>query len=136
MITKKATGILVKLKQAEKVRKYLFENKLLRTDMKISKDDSFIYLPVKEVSKEMKSYSIIEKEFEMKETKPRTYKEIVSIADNLRHDLPTSYDIVGDIILIKLSKNLLKYQKEIGESLLKINRKLKENLHEEWMQLE
>ena len=124
MSTNKVAGIQVKLKQAEKIRKYLYEKNLLRTDLKISKDNSFIYFPIKNLPKELDSYRVVEKEFEKKETKPRSYREIVSIPDNVKHELPTSYDVIGDIILIKLSKDLLKYQNEIGESLLDSNKNI------------
>jgi len=120
-----AIGVQARLKQAEKVRKYLSENNILRTDLKITKDDSFIYFPVKEISKELNSYTTIEREFEKREKKPKSYKEIVAIPDNLRHELPTSYNIIGNIILIKLVGSLLKYQKEVGESLLKTNKNIK-----------
>ena len=125
MSNEKITGIQVKLKQAEKIRKYLYEKNLLRTDLKISKNNSFIYFPIKNLPKELDSYRVVEKEFEKKETKPRSYREIVSVPDNVKHELPTSYDVIGDIILIKLSKDLLKYQNEIGESLLDSNKNIR-----------
>ena len=123
--TEKAIGIQVYLKEAEKVRKFLSENNLLRADLKISKDTSFIYFPINIASKELDSYVIIEKEFEKKKIKPKSYREIVAVPDNLKHELPVSYNIIGNIILIKLSEDLLKYQRDIGESILKINKNIK-----------
>jgi len=125
MTISRTTAIQVDLRQAEKVRKFLYENNILRTDLKISKDDSFIYLPVKKISKELNYYTTIEKEFEKREKKPKSYKEIVAIPEELRYELPTSYNIIGNIILIKLPGNLLKHQREIGESLLKTNKNIK-----------
>lgn len=58
-------------------------------------------------------------------TKPKSYKEITHIPEKLKQELPTSYDIIGDIILIKLSDKLLKYRKEIGRSLLGVNKSIK-----------
>jgi len=120
-----AIGVQARLRQAEKARKYLSENNLLRKGLKVSKDNSFIYFPVKEAPQISNSYKIIEKEFEINEIKPKSYKEIVSLPDNLKQDLPTSYDVIGDIILIKLPENLIKYQEEIGKSLLKANKNIK-----------
>jgi len=120
-----AIGVQVGLRQAEKARKYLSENNLLRKDLKVNKDKLFIYFPVKGTSNISNSYKIIEKEFEISEKKPKSYKEIISLSDNLKQDLPTSYDIIGDIILIKLPENLIKYKEEIGKSLLKINKNIK-----------
>ena len=121
----KTNGIKVQLKQAEKMHRYLSEKKLLRNDLKISKDKAFIYFPVKDVPNELDSYNVVKKEFIKRETKPKSYKEIVSIPERLKHELPTSYDEIGNIILIKLPKNLKRYQKEIGESLLKSNKNIK-----------
>jgi len=125
MVTKTAIGVQSGLRQAEKTRKYLSQNNLLRKDLKLSKDNSFIYFPVKETQHISNSYKIIEKEFEINEIKPKSYKEIVSLPDNLKQDLPTSYDVIGDIILIKLPENLTKHQEEIGKSLLKTNKNIK-----------
>ena len=127
MNTEKAIGIQIKLKHAEKIRKYLIKSNLLRTDLKINKDKIFIYFPVKKIPEETEYYvnQVITKEFEKYDTKPRSYKETVALPEKLQHELPTSYDIVGDIILIKLLKKLQLYKKEIGESLLKTNKNIK-----------
>ena len=125
MDTETSIGVQAGLRQAEKARKYLSENNLLRKDLKVSKDNSSIYFPVKEALHILNSYKIIEKEFEINEKKPKSYKEIVSLPDNLKQDLPTSYDVIGDIILIKLPENLIKHQEEIGKSLLKTNKNIK-----------
>ena len=117
-----AKGISVKLTQAEKTRKHLSKKNLLREDLKIKKDNEFIYIPVEKITQELNSYKVIESEFEIIKTEPKSYKEIVPIPDELKHELPTSYDIIGDIILIKLQKNLLGYKEKIGESLLKTNK--------------
>ncbi len=124
MNEKSTIGIYVPLKQAEKMHKFLLEHTLLRNDLKIKKDKKFIYFPVKNIPKNLVSFKI-DTEFEKRKIKPKSYKEIVSIPDNLKRELPTSYDVVGDIILIKLPKNLLKYQNEIGESLLKSNKNIR-----------
>lgn len=50
---------------------------------------------------------------------PKNYKEIAKIPKSLIKELPTSYDFIGDIILIKLRDNLLPYKNEIGLALLK-----------------
>jgi len=125
MGTETAIGLKAGLRQAEKARKYLSENNLIRKDLKVSRDNSFIYFPVKETLRISNSYKIIEKEFEINEIKPKSYKEIVSLPKNLKQNLPTSYDVIGDIILIKLPENLAKYKEEIGRSLIETNKNIK-----------
>jgi len=57
--------------------------------------------------------------------KSKSYKEIVNIPENLKKELPTSFDIIGDILLIKLKENIIKYKKEIAKALLKNNKNAK-----------
>ena len=106
------------------MHKFLLKHCILRYDLKIKKDTDFTYFPVRDIPKNLVSYKIVT-EFEKRKTKPKSYKEIVSIPDNLKHALPTSYDVVGDILLLKLPNNLMKYQNEIGESLLKSNKNIR-----------
>jgi tRNA (guanine37-N1)-methyltransferase len=125
MQSKKSTGICIHLRYAEKTRKYLSEKKLIRNDLKIEKDEHFIYFPVKSTPKEINSYKVIKKEFKEIEKKPTSYKKIIKIPDKFKQELPTSYDIIGNIILIKLPENLLKYQREIGKALLESKKNIK-----------
>ena len=127
MDTEKTTGIRVPLQQAEKAQKYLAQNNLLRTDLKSKKTNSHIFFPVKKESEHIITpyTTVIDTTFEKQRIKPTTYKEILTIPDKLKQDLPTSYDSIGDIILIKLTKNLLKYKKKIGQSLLISNTHIK-----------
>jgi len=125
MDTENSTAIRIHLHEAEITRRYLSEKKLLRNDLKIKKDKNFIYFPVKNILKELNSYKIIKNDFEKTNIKPHSYKEIVSIPDILKNELPTSYDVIGRIILIKLPKDLLKYKKEIGKALLLSNKNIK-----------
>ena len=57
--------------------------------------------------------------------KLNSYKELLNLPDNLRDKLPTSYDVIGNIIVLKLNPELISYKKEIGLSLLKVNKNIK-----------
>jgi len=61
----------------------------------------------------------------MRKRKPHSYKEIVSIPEKLKEKLPTSYDITGNIILLKIPEELLEYKNEIGSSLITIHKNIK-----------
>lgn len=125
METEETIALSVPLKDAEKIRRYLHEKNIIRDDLKIKKDENNIYFPIKKALKKQLPYNTVKKMFEKKEIKSTSYKEIISLPDNLKKELPTSYDTVGNIILLKLPKSLLKYQKEIGEALLKTNKNIK-----------
>jgi tRNA (guanine37-N1)-methyltransferase len=125
MNKKKTTGLRIPLHQAEQIRIVLLRKKLINQDLKIKKDKEFIYLPIKHRTKDIDNFTTIETTFEKRKVKPKSYKEIISISSNLKNELPTAYDIIGDIIVIKLPQQLLPYKTEIGKSLLISNRNIK-----------
>ncbi len=118
MALKKAKAVRVPLKEAEPMRRYLREHHLLRDDVDITKDASYLYLPIIAIPKKLPSATVVTKLFEERVSKPRCYKELIRLPPPLQGNLPTSYDVVGDIILLKMPKNLEKYQHEIGKALL------------------
>jgi tRNA (guanine37-N1)-methyltransferase len=118
MTKQKAPGVRVVFSEAEPVRRILRQLNIHRDDLLILKDKTSIYFPIKEVIKELETYDIVKKTFEEKARKPHSYKDLVKLPEKLRQSLPTSYDVIGDIILLKLPKDLLKHQKKIGKALL------------------
>jgi tRNA (guanine37-N1)-methyltransferase len=121
----KSLGIFVELRQAEKIRKYLINNDLIIKSLKIGKDKKFVYIPVKKITKEINQYKKVKMDFKEIKKESKLYKKILSIPENIKQKLPTSYDVIGDIILIKLQDELLPYKKEIGEALLETNKKVR-----------
>jgi len=116
-------GLQVKLEEAEEIRKYLYKNRLLRDDYKIKAEKGYVYFPIRDLTRrESNSYKIVKKEFEKKKKISKSYKEILTLPTSLKNILPTSYDIIGDIILIKLPEGLLEHQKDIGNALLKAHK--------------
>ena len=103
------------------MRKYLRQKLLLRDDLLLKKDSECVYFPILSIPNELKSYSVTTSVFEEKERIPASYKNIAKVPETLRGCLPSSYDVIGDIILLKLPTPLLDYQKEIGNALLAVH---------------
>ena len=55
----------------------------------------------------------------------KSYKDLTKFPKKVKNNLPTSYDVIGDIILLKLQTNLLKYKKEIANALLQAHKNIK-----------
>ncbi|MFA5102453.1 MAG: class I SAM-dependent methyltransferase family protein [Candidatus Thermoplasmatota archaeon] len=125
MTTKKTKALCVPLNEAETLRKILRERNLLQEDFKIIKDGTGIYFPLKEIPKDLPNYSVVTKFFEVRTRKPRCYKELLKLPHKLVGDLPTSYDIVGSILLVKLPQSLFRYRRQIGEALLQTHRNIR-----------
>ncbi len=125
MNTETAIGLKVGVKQAEKTRKKLVEKKILRDDLRIAKDQFFVYFPVREVTNEVKGYNITKREFKIKTIKPKSYKDLVNVPAHPVDKLPTSFDVIGDIILVKINDKLLDYQQQIAEALMQANKNIR-----------
>lgn len=123
--TLSAPALCVNISHAEKIRKDLIKQNLLRTDLKIKKDESYIYFPVKDTSYNHTNNRIVEMNFKQYNITPKSYKDVVNIPNSFKTLLPSSYDVTGDIIVLKLPENLLIYKEEIGKALLISNKNCK-----------
>ena len=122
---KKSLGIGVRLADAESVRRYLRQKSVLRDDLKVIKGKEWIYFPVSKIPKDLQDCKQVERSFDERTRKPRSYKDLAEVPAMLGESLPTSYDIVGDIILIKIPSKLIAYQQVIGMALLRAHRNIR-----------
>ena len=60
-----------------------------------------------------------------KKSKSFSYKGLINIPSNLADRLPTSFDVIGDILLIKIDDKLEFYKEQISEALLIANKNIK-----------
>jgi tRNA (guanine37-N1)-methyltransferase len=122
----KSLCIAVPKEKGEEVRKTLLDNGLLKRDLAIDRDGEFVYFPIAndEKMKEVHGYNIIEKDFRQLERETKNYKELLDIPDELKLKLPTSFDVVGKVALIKLEDELMGYKDTIGEALLSANKSI------------
>lgn len=125
MNAKKTLAVCVPLPEAESLRRVLRERNLLRNDVEILKDGKYVYFPVIDIPMELSSYKAVTKSFTLKTVTPHCYKDRLTLSPKLIDELPTSYDVVGAIILIKLSKALFPYRKEIGKALLEAHKNIR-----------
>jgi len=121
----KSYCIAVPKKKGEEVRVALLEGGLLRKDRSIARNKNFIYFPINDVGEDsILGYEVLEREFEILERRVKSYKDVVNVANELRKLLPTSFDMIGKIALVKLSDEILDYKKEIGIAILQANKSI------------
>jgi len=105
--------------KGEKVRNKLLEENLLQKRGRITSDEEFLYFPIKKVPSEDMDFEVVEKEVEMRENKFSDYREAVEIPSGFKEKLPSSYDIIGDIAIIKIPDELKDHKNEIGDAILR-----------------
>ncbi len=114
----------VSKENAEALRHKLLKEGVLKIDVRIRKGRKYVYLPTtKKVSSKAKKM-----EFEKKEKSP-LFKEYAASLIQKKYGneipLPSSFDIIGDIAIVRIPDEAMKYKKEIGEALLVAHKNIK-----------
>ncbi len=122
----KVFAIKVLSKDAQKVITKLKANNNLLTDYKINRDLTHVIIPVKKITSDLKKYSKMEIPKKGDKTKiGATIKDQLlkkKVPAKIVSQIPTSYDIVGDIVIANIDPAIVKkYKKEIGESYIDIH---------------
>ena len=127
-------GLRVPKNDGEEVRKTLLEFGFLNKKFEIEKNKDFLIFPLKDLKEDssiIKDYEIIEFDPNKIERSPRNYKEVLKadsdlkIPEDLWNELPSSYDLIGDIAVIDFPDNLKDYEEFIGEALLRAHSNIK-----------
>lgn len=115
--------IKVRLIEAEKAKKELVSKGIIDLRFKMLREGEFFYIPV---SKKISDYELVEKKLEKREER-KSFSEAVKerlSKEELKH-LNTAFDVVGEIAIIEIDKELENKEKEIAETLLKTEKKVK-----------
>lgn len=108
--------VVVPKKKAEPVRKRLVEMGFLRKDLQIKSDAKNVYLPV--TQRVDLGYPIESVELKEAEESVKDYRVLVDVPDEMRAMLPSSYDTVGSIAVVKMADEVVPYAKEIGKAII------------------
>ncbi|NJE06037.1 class I SAM-dependent methyltransferase family protein [Thermococcus sp. M36] len=115
-------AVKVPKREAEKTRRKLIELGVLARGYSVKREGEFILFPV---TGPVEGFEIVEAEFEKTKRRPRSYREVVEVPEDVKPLLPSSFDIIGDIAIIELPEELMPYGKAIGEAILKVHRHIK-----------
>jgi tRNA (guanine37-N1)-methyltransferase len=117
----KGRALLVPLSRGEATRRSLQAAGLLRPDLKIRKEGDLLAFPiVDEVEVPDALGEVTEREFSRSAVAgPSDYRDLLPGARELRDALPRSFDVVGDVVLIRIPEELDARAGEIGQALLR-----------------
>ncbi|PKK81742.1 MAG: tRNA (guanine-N1)-methyltransferase [Thermoplasmata archaeon HGW-Thermoplasmata-2] len=108
--------------KAEEERRRLLSKGSVDTGLKLKREEGFVLIPV--LSHAETEFEITEADFIPAEGR-KTYQEMAEVPEALRALLPTSFDVIGDIAIIKLKDELLPYKSAVGTAILKANSHVK-----------
>ena len=115
---------VVARKDAERVRKQLMDEGKINGGCKIIDKGNFVYIPVKEP---INGYKCVEVNNCDRVRRPRKggYRNHPLIPASLRNKLPRSYDIIGDIAVIKIGEEFAEHFSAIGKAIVETNKNVK-----------
>lgn len=115
--------LVVPKKKAEPVRRRLLEKGILRKDLQIRSDARNVYLPVSQ--RVDLGYPIEKADFKQVEEQISDYRKLVDVPDELRPLLPSSYDVLGSIAIVKMADEVLPYASDIGRAIMAVQKSIR-----------
>ncbi|UCE91749.1 MAG: class I SAM-dependent methyltransferase family protein [Methanobacteriota archaeon] len=112
----KSLCVAVSRKKAESIRRKLQSKGLLKKDLQIRSDSKHVYLPI--TQRVDIGYPVETKEFQEAEDQIKDFRVLVSLPDDLRRYLPSSYDVLGSIAIVRISDEVLPFAHEIGQAII------------------
>lgn len=115
-------AVKVPLKQLNDVRKVLMEEKLMNMDYKIKTTEEFGYIPIDGTAD---SYEVCEIEMEPLKKYPKDFTELLkdTLTAEEAGNLKTSFDIIGDIVILEIPEELEDKKREIGKATLEFTKR-------------
>jgi len=115
--------IRVPKERGEEVRNRLISLDILNRDAKIRVECNDILIPI--LSDSFEGYDILDEDLEPTERKETDYRNIADVPEELKELLPNSYDIIGDIAIVKFPDELVEYASAVGNALLNVSSSLR-----------
>ena len=104
----------------ESTRKKLLDLGVLDVSLRIDRTDEHIIIPVTKVVEGMEGLEVIEADLEERGLAETDYKKVVRLPENLVPLLPTSFDIVGDVGIVRLPEELVPHAIEVGRAMRQV----------------
>lgn len=117
----RSLAAVVPRRAAEQTRRVLADEALLRDDLEVGHDADSVVFPIRRMpTQPLEHATIEEREFVVRPDEgAQSYRELVDLPAGLHGELPRSFDVIGDVVLIRLPDGLRPYRSAIGAALLR-----------------
>jgi tRNA (guanine37-N1)-methyltransferase len=107
-------------KHAESVRRALRARGLLQKGMRVARSEQEVLFPVRSPPQPpVENARLEERELPIRAALPRSYRELLHLRPDLQASLPRAFDVIGDVVLVKLPAELEPHAGDIGAALLR-----------------
>ncbi len=111
---------VVPKEEGEAARRRFREAGVLRLDRKIVERNGELLIPV--TQEKPLGYPIESVNLDVRASRPRTYRDLVRVPEDLRPLLPRAFDVVGEVVIVRLPEALRPYEAAIGDAFLQMHR--------------
>ena len=111
--------IVVPRERGEEVRRRLVALGVLQKHLRIVQEGDQVFLPTTE--RLDIGFPTEQREFDEGFVAVRSYKDVVDVPEPLRRFLPSAFDVIGDIAVVKMPEELQPYREQIGLAILRWN---------------
>ena len=116
-------AVIVPKKKAEQVKNRLMERSALRIDLQIESDAKNVYFPI---SQHLElGFPVVTRNFKEQKQLVNDYRDLLEIPDNLRPLLPSSFDVIGHVAIVKIPDELMPHAKDIAKAISEVNKPVK-----------
>lgn len=120
MTTVRSLCLKVPRGEAESTRKKLLERGLLDIGRRIRREGDLVLIPVTSEGAGDLGFELTEEELEERAVLETDYRRVARVPPEVAEQLPVSFDIVGDVAILKLEDHLLSYAPEVGRALREV----------------
>ena len=126
-----APALRVPLRDGERARRQLLDEGALRLDLRVRKEGGELLLPLLDGAPRL-GYPVALAEFEPVEGEPRHYAErLAHLPEPARALLPSAFDVVGHVLIVKVPDALREHESEIAKALLDTTPRVRTVAHDE-----
>ena len=115
----RAWCIVVPPERGEEIRRRLMNLGVLHKHLRIVREGDRLFIPT--TTRVDLDFPTEQREFGEGFVAVRSYKDVVEVPAPLRRSLPSSFDVIGDIVVLKIPNELKRYREEIGRAILRWN---------------
>ena len=126
-----APALRVPLSEGERVRRALLDEGALRLDLKVRREGGELLLPLMENAPRL-GFPVATASFEETDDGPRHYADLLAdLPEAARALLPSSFDVVGHVLVVKIPDALRDHERAIAEALLAATPRVRTVAHDE-----
>jgi tRNA (guanine37-N1)-methyltransferase len=86
--------------------------------LRISREGGHIFLPVRGDASAL-GYEMVERELQEREVAETDYRALMDVPGSARDRLPASFDIIGDVAIVRLEDDQLPLASKVGQALIR-----------------